>query len=96
MARFDFTSFLATISFFLSVALFITEVLAFFEFLKFLLILEGVVFLSGAFSNGENDSKSGNTIKNLRFNYPARFNQIRYIFGLVFFFVGSFIEKLQY
>lgn len=95
MTRFDLTSLIATIAFFISVALFLTEILSFFEFLKFLLILEGVVFLFGAFSRVDNSNASNNSFWDLNFNSSVRFNQIRHMFGLIFFFIGNFIEKLQ-
>lgn len=96
MVRFDITSVFATISFFISIALFMYEIMHFFEFLKFLLILEGVVFLSGAFSYADNFIGDSSSFTNLSSNSPVRFNQIRYVFGLLFVFVGAFIDKLQY
>jgi hypothetical protein len=104
MARFDLTSFFATISFFASIMLFLKESLSFFDFLQFLLWLEGVVFLAGAISNAENKKESGYNSKKISIwkviqkkaiSSPARINQIRYFFGLFFLFSGSFIDKLR-
>lgn len=96
MFRLDITSIFATISFFIGIYLFMYEVLDFFEFLKFLVILEGTVFLTGAFSYADDHDRSKISFINRSSNSPVRFNQIRYIFGLLFVLVGAFFDKLQY
>ena len=104
MARFDLTSFFATISFFVSIVLFLGESLSFLDFLQFLLWLEGVIFLAGAISNDRDEKKTDinrmkisilEIIRKKSTSSPARINQIRYFFGLFFLFSGSFIDKLR-
>ena len=103
MARFDLTSFFATIIFFVNVALYFSKSISFFDFLHILLIIEGVIFLAGAISidrkvNKAEGYKIRRTFRDIIYekstSFPARINQMRYFFGLFFLITGIFINKL--
>lgn len=95
MVRLDLTSFLAAVSFFACAAGYIYNYLSFKEFCHVLLMAEGVLFLAGALSATNNKSHSKEEFEDNKAKSLTRFNQTRYVVGLIFFFIGSFVNNLK-